>query len=130
MYHTQSNGGAQRFFSQLKRAMISHLPDRWLDGLPFVLLGIWTSYKDGIAASSAEMAYRSTLKLLGEFFSRSFPLICLKCLRDTRSSRYSSCSDSLGRISFAQHACSYGYIEFENRKNYPSVALQSSKKDS
>ncbi|GFU34188.1 hypothetical protein NPIL_355291 [Nephila pilipes] len=37
------------------------------------MLGIRPSYKDDMAASSAELVYGMALKLSGEFFSSSFP---------------------------------------------------------
>ncbi|GFT86768.1 transposon Ty3-I Gag-Pol polyprotein [Nephila pilipes] len=68
-YHLQTNGAVERFHRQLKIAQMSHMPDSCLDIFPIVLLRIQTSYKDDMAACSAELIYGTTLKLPGELFS-------------------------------------------------------------
>ncbi|GBM50237.1 hypothetical protein AVEN_134800-1 [Araneus ventricosus] len=67
-YHPQSNGAVERFHRHLKNVLMTHPPENWLDALPFVLLGIRTSFKKDLATSSAELVYGSTLKLPGVFF--------------------------------------------------------------
>ncbi|GFW64501.1 pol polyprotein [Trichonephila clavipes] len=47
---------------------MTYLPESWLDSLPMVLLGIRSSFKQDLEASSAELVYGTTLKLPGEFF--------------------------------------------------------------
>ncbi|GFT49104.1 uncharacterized protein NPIL_146551 [Nephila pilipes] len=61
----------ERFHHQPKSALMAHLPESRLDILPLVLLGIWTSYKDDVDTSAAELVYRMALKLPAEFFSSS-----------------------------------------------------------
>ncbi|GFU66947.1 transposon Tf2-11 polyprotein [Trichonephila clavipes] len=67
-FHPQSNGAGDRFHSHLKSALMTHLPESWLDSLPMVLLGIRSSFKQDLEASSSELVYGTTLKLPGEFF--------------------------------------------------------------
>ncbi|GFV61285.1 hypothetical protein TNCV_2282771 [Trichonephila clavipes] len=67
-FHPQSNGAVERFHRHLKSALMTHLPESWLDSLPMVLLGIRSSFKQVLEASSAELVYGTTLKLSGEFF--------------------------------------------------------------
>ncbi|GFU63849.1 retrovirus-related Pol polyprotein from transposon opus [Trichonephila clavipes] len=67
-FHPQSNGAVERFHRHLKSALMTHLPESWLDSLPMVLLGIRSSFKQDLEASSAELVYGTTLKLPGEFF--------------------------------------------------------------
>ncbi|XP_055611202.1 uncharacterized protein LOC129757869 [Uranotaenia lowii] len=43
----------------------------WTESLPIVLLGMRTSLKENIEASSAELTYGTTLRLPGEFFASS-----------------------------------------------------------
>ncbi|GFT60360.1 pol polyprotein [Nephila pilipes] len=92
----------ERFHRQLKRALISHLPDSWLDALSLVLLGIQTIYKDNMVASSEELVYGTRLKFHKEFFSSSLSNArSLEFLRSLRrrvsslkpapASHYSSC---------------------------------------
>ncbi|GFT63947.1 hypothetical protein NPIL_42221 [Nephila pilipes] len=57
----------QHIGSAMVIALMAHQPDTWLDALPLELLGIWTSYKDDMMASSLELAYG----IAGEFFSIS-----------------------------------------------------------
>lgn len=45
-----------------------HRPDKWIEALPTVLLGLRTSYKEDIKASAAEMLYGSSIRIPGEFF--------------------------------------------------------------
>ena len=42
--------------------------NRWSDHLPWVLLGLRTTPKDGIGVSPAEMVYGETVSVPGEFF--------------------------------------------------------------
>ncbi|GFT15607.1 retrovirus-related Pol polyprotein from transposon opus [Nephila pilipes] len=71
-YHPKSNSSVKRFHSQLKSALVSHLPDSWLDALRLVLFSILAFYKDEMAVSSAELVYGTTLKLPGELFFSSY----------------------------------------------------------
>ncbi|GFS77964.1 integrase catalytic domain-containing protein [Nephila pilipes] len=60
-YHMPNNGAVKQFHRQLKNALMEYLPDCWLDVLCLVLIGIQTSYKDYMVASSAELAYGTAL---------------------------------------------------------------------
>ncbi|GFT68859.1 uncharacterized protein NPIL_530471 [Nephila pilipes] len=71
---SKSNRALERFHHQPKSALMAHLPESWLDILPLVLRRIWTSYKDDVDTSAAELVYRMALKLPAEFFSSSLSI--------------------------------------------------------
>ncbi|VDP40114.1 unnamed protein product [Schistosoma curassoni] len=69
-YHPQANGMVERFHRQLKTALISHSnPNQWMEFLPLVMLGIRTSIKTEAQCSAAELVFRTTLRLPGEFIN-------------------------------------------------------------
>lgn len=70
-YHPACNGLVERFHRQLKAAIMCHADCNWVDTLPLVLLGIRSSFKDNLQASSAELVYGEPLRLPGEFFQTS-----------------------------------------------------------
>lgn len=70
-YNPASNGQVERFHRQLKQAIRCHKTDRWVEVLPSVLLGIRSSFKEDLGATSAELVYGTTLRLPGEFFRSS-----------------------------------------------------------
>lgn len=67
-YHPACNGLVERFHRQLKAAIMCHSDCNWVETLPLVLLGIRSSFKDDLQASSAELVYGEPLRLPGEFF--------------------------------------------------------------
>lgn len=67
-YHPAANGLVERFHRQLKAAIMCHADESWTETLPLVLLGIRSSWKEDLSASSAELVYGEVLKLPGEFF--------------------------------------------------------------
>lgn len=67
-YNPAANGMIERFHRQLKSAIRCYATDRWTEVLPTILLGIRSSFKPDIGASSAEMLYGSPLRLPGDFF--------------------------------------------------------------
>lgn len=67
-YHPQSNGQIERMHRQLKAAILCHKNIKWTDVLPIVLLGMRSSLKEDIGATTAELTYGTTLRLPGEFF--------------------------------------------------------------
>jgi hypothetical protein len=67
-YHPQSNGAVERIHRQLKAALMCHQNSTWTKALPTVLLGMRTSLKEDLQATSAEMLYGQSLRLPGEFF--------------------------------------------------------------
>ncbi|XP_052890336.1 uncharacterized protein K02A2.6-like [Anopheles moucheti] len=75
-YHPQANGLIERWHRTLKAAICSRDTTHWVDHLPLILLGLRTSFKDDIKASSAELVYGSTLRIPAEFFHSS-PLMKL-----------------------------------------------------
>ena len=68
-----ANGLVERLHQQLK-ASIKCLPSPhdWISGLPWILLGIHTAYKEDIGCSSAELVYGTTLCVPGELVSPHF----------------------------------------------------------
>lgn len=67
-YHPACNGLVERFHRQLKAAIVCHADEKWTESLPLVMLGIRTSFKEDLQASSAELVYGESLRLPGEFF--------------------------------------------------------------
>ena len=69
-YHPQANSMVEHFHCQMKAALKAQPnPDAWMTSLPLILLGIRTSFKQDLNATTAEMVYGSTLLLPGEFFT-------------------------------------------------------------
>lgn len=67
-YHPQSNGSLECFHRRLKGALKAHLTGPgWMDELPWVLLGIRSTPKEDLQASSAELAYAIPLAVPVEF---------------------------------------------------------------
>ncbi len=61
-YHPMANGLIERFHRHLKAALKCQLqPDRWMDSLPLVMLGIRSTIKEDLGCTTAEMVYGSTL---------------------------------------------------------------------
>ena len=71
-YHTESNGMVKRFHYSMKNSFRAHCVDgSWNQQLPWVLLGLWTTPKEGIGLSAVEMVSGTTLCLPGEFLTGS-----------------------------------------------------------
>ena len=71
-YHPSANGLVERFHRQLKAAIkCQPHPDRWVDALPWVLLGIRSALKVDLQCTTAELVYGTTLRLPGEFIQPS-----------------------------------------------------------
>jgi len=69
-WHPQANGMIERFHRHLKSAIMAH-DENWLEALPLVMLGIHSSYKEDINASSADIVYGEPLRLPSEMFISS-----------------------------------------------------------
>ncbi|GBN94563.1 Transposon Ty3-I Gag-Pol polyprotein [Araneus ventricosus] len=67
-YNPKANGMIERVHRQLKAALMAHSTADWVGALPLVLLGIRSSIKLDIGASSVELVYGTSLRLPGEFF--------------------------------------------------------------
>lgn len=67
-YHPASNSMIERWYRSLKAAITCHGQKEWADVLPTVLLGLRTSFKKDLKATTAELVYGTTLRLPGEFF--------------------------------------------------------------
>ncbi|XP_066949356.1 uncharacterized protein [Macrobrachium rosenbergii] len=56
IYHPKSNGMVERFHRTLKVALMSRCnPSTWYSQLPWVLLSLWITPKEGLDLSAAEM---------------------------------------------------------------------------
>ena len=68
-YNPEANGLVERSHRSLKQALVARLtgPD-WVSQLPWVLLGLRTTPKEGLHVSAAEMTFGETLVVPGEFF--------------------------------------------------------------
>lgn len=68
-YNPEANGLVERSHRSLKQALIARLTgDDWTSHLPWVLLGLRTTPKEGLDHSAAEMAYGEAIVVPGEFF--------------------------------------------------------------
>ncbi len=70
-YHPQANGLVERFHRHLKDALKARLctNHKWIDELPWVMLGIRTAPKDELGTSSAELVYGSPLIVPADFIT-------------------------------------------------------------
>ena len=65
---SQANGLVERFYRQLKTALMTRLTSaNWVDKLPWVLLGIRITPKEDINCSTAELVYGSPLTVPRNF---------------------------------------------------------------
>ncbi|XP_076044822.1 uncharacterized protein LOC143027422 [Oratosquilla oratoria] len=68
-YNLDANGMVERFHRTLKAALISRFNNvNWNTQLPWILLGLRTTPKEGLDVSPAEMVFGKPLVLPGEFF--------------------------------------------------------------
>ena len=67
-YHPAASGMVERLHRQLKTAIRCH-QRRWTEALPLVLIGIRSSWKEDLGATTAEMVYGQPLRLSGQFLS-------------------------------------------------------------
>ena len=68
-YHPQANGLVERFHIHLKSSLMARLKDsNWVDALPCVLLGIRSTPKENLKCSSAELVYKTLLKVPGDVY--------------------------------------------------------------
>lgn len=75
-YHPQVNGLVERFHRHLKSVLRARLAGpNWADVLPWVLLGIRTTPKEDLKASSAELVYGAPLTVPGDFVALTYLLL-------------------------------------------------------
>lgn len=72
-YHPQANGMIERFHRTLKASLKCRPTMKWTDELPFIMLGLRSTFKTDIKSTPAEMVYGKTLTLPSEFFTDSIP---------------------------------------------------------
>ena len=83
-YNPESNGMVERFHRTLKQALMTRCTtSSWCDQLPWTLLGLRTTPKSDLDASSAEMLYGENIVVPGDFFpstneAESFELTCAR----------------------------------------------------
>lgn len=101
-YHPQCNGLIERFHRQLKAAIMCHPDCSWSEALPFVLLGIRSSFKDDLQSSPAELVYGEPLRLPGQFFDKDVD----ECLPDYTeySARIRTFANTLQPVPTSHHA--------------------------
>ncbi|KII71359.1 hypothetical protein RF11_00769 [Thelohanellus kitauei] len=62
-YRPQANGSIERFLLYLKATLYARVIDpNWVDEIPWILLGIRTTPKENLKASSAVLVYRATIR--------------------------------------------------------------------
>ena len=77
-YHPQSNGLVERFHRSLKASLRARLNNpKWSEQLPWVLLGLRSAHKPDLNASPAQLVFRHTPCLPGQFIRSG--LITLPC---------------------------------------------------
>ena len=68
-YHPEANGMVQRLHRTLKAALTARCSgNKWTSHLPWVMLGLRTTPKEGLSYSAAEMVFGEPLVVPGEFF--------------------------------------------------------------
>ncbi|XP_022180630.1 uncharacterized protein LOC111040872 [Myzus persicae] len=87
-WHPAANGFIERMHRQLKAAIMTHAKDSWTESLPIELLGMRSSLKKDLKATSAELVYGEPLNHPGDYFadnqensSMNDPTSLLDCLR-------------------------------------------------
>nr|XP_037875928.1 uncharacterized protein LOC101747165 isoform X1 [Bombyx mori] len=79
-YHPQCNGLVERWYRSLKAAYMARLDSKaWVEELPIVLLGLRAAPRTDSGVSAAEMTYRQTLRLAGDFYNDSIIPILDHC---------------------------------------------------
>lgn len=67
-YHPQANGMIERWHRTLKAAIMANRTERWVDILPFVLLGLRSVVNEDREVSPAQITYGTELRLPADFF--------------------------------------------------------------
>ena len=83
-YHPESNGVIERFHRHLKSVLMARMNDDhdWFQHLPWTLLSLRSTPKEGTGISSAERLYGEPLVVPGEFFPSSGEDLEIQRLRD------------------------------------------------
>ena len=73
-YHPCANGMVERLHRQLKSALkASPSPDRWVDNMPLILLGMRSTVKEDLGHTCSELVYGTTLRLPGDLVNPGNP---------------------------------------------------------
>ncbi|GFW58007.1 transposon Tf2-6 polyprotein [Trichonephila clavipes] len=105
-YHPQSNGMIERFHRHLKSAIIAHEDTGWSDILPIVLLGLRSAMKNDLKATSSELVYGTTLRLLSDLISSES---LQTSVTPTYVSKLITMMRKLSPISPDSHSCTKSY---------------------
>ncbi|XP_034254601.1 uncharacterized protein LOC117653207 [Thrips palmi] len=70
-YHPQASGMLERWHRPLKAALMCHEDASWATSLPWVLLGLRSSLKDDLGASTADLVYGEPLRLPGALLTNT-----------------------------------------------------------
>ena len=69
-YNPEANGMVERLHRTLKAALMTKCnTDDWVTNLPWILLGLRTTPKEGTNATAAEMTYGENIQVPGDFFA-------------------------------------------------------------
>lgn len=110
-YNPKANGIIERWHRTIKSAIKCYNTDRWVDVLPFVLLGLRSIFKEDLGATSAELVYGTTLRLPSEFFHDSSP----DCNAPEFVEKLKKCLQDVKPIQTARHTSRS--VFFEQRLN-------------
>jgi hypothetical protein len=70
-YNLAANGLVERFHRTLKAAIMCHADKHWTEKLPLVLLGIRTTFKADLQASTGELVYGKVLRIACELLTQT-----------------------------------------------------------
>ena len=72
-YHPQANGLVERWHRQLKASLKARLDgdDSWMDALPFVMLGLRSTWREDSDTTPADLVFGTALCLPGQFVPNS-----------------------------------------------------------
>lgn len=69
-YHPKTNGLIERWHRVLKTTLKTYNDPAWSKSLPFVLLGLRTTFREEFDATPAELVYGESLRLPGDFLQK------------------------------------------------------------
>ncbi|GFW04014.1 hypothetical protein TNCV_2051301 [Trichonephila clavipes] len=106
-YHPQSIGMIERFHRHLKSAIIAHEDAGWTDIFPILLLGLRSAMKNDLKATSSQLVYGTTLRLLSDLISSEY---LQTSVTPTYVSKLITMMRKLSPISPDSHSCTKSYV--------------------